>query len=281
MPYELTTEPNASTVTITPEDAAKLLDSNTKNRDASQMRVNRLAEDIKNEEWQFNGEAIKVSVDGTLLDGQHRLRAVVQAQKPIVTLFITGLPNESQETMDTGMARNLNDVLKLRGEPYSAALSSLVRALWAFGITGVPCAPAGAAHSPTTKQSLALLDRHPDLRYWAKWCQNLPNSRWLHQSVCGTAGYVFSHQENVSEGAPENFFEKIIKGVELGENDPQYVLREKLVREYSEEGRVPARMQGVLVVKVWKAWRIGEPLRRLQYSRTDDAPKIDFLNLEI
>lgn len=113
--------------TITPEIAKTMLGENVNNRCISRDNVNLFAREIRNGEWRFNGEAIKFGKDGRLLDGQHRLLAVIAADKPLTTLVIRGLEDETQQTMDSGKTRTLGDVLTLRGEKNSTQLASLAR----------------------------------------------------------------------------------------------------------------------------------------------------------
>lgn len=111
----------AKVETITPEIAKTMLGENVNNRRISRDNVNLFAREIRNGEWRFNGEAIKFGKDGRLLDGQHRLLAVIAADKPLTTLVIRGLEDETQQTMDSGKTRTLGDVLTLRGEKLHAA----------------------------------------------------------------------------------------------------------------------------------------------------------------
>ena len=64
---------NAKIIEITPEMAQRYLERNTHNRRLSERSVRELVTAIKNDEWQVNGEAIKVDEEGNLIDGQHRL----------------------------------------------------------------------------------------------------------------------------------------------------------------------------------------------------------------
>lgn len=114
----------AKVETITPEIAKTMLGENVNNRRISRDNVNLFAREIRNGEWRFNGEAIKFGKDGRLLDGQHRLLAVIAADKPLTTLVIRGLEDETQQTMDSGKTRTLGDVLTLRGEKKSTQLAA-------------------------------------------------------------------------------------------------------------------------------------------------------------
>jgi hypothetical protein len=64
---------------ITPDMAADLLAVNVSNRNVRQRRVDQYARDMQVGRWQPTGEPITISDTGKLLNGQHRLMAVVQA----------------------------------------------------------------------------------------------------------------------------------------------------------------------------------------------------------
>ncbi len=69
---------------ITPEMAAFLLATNTKNRKISRGTVDAYASDIKAGRWTVGtGTAISIDEDGVLRDGQHRMAAIVQANRGI------------------------------------------------------------------------------------------------------------------------------------------------------------------------------------------------------
>lgn len=65
---------------ITPEDAQRLLESNTENRKISNGTVEAYADDMLSGNWDESvGDAISIDEEGTLRNGQHRLTAIVQS----------------------------------------------------------------------------------------------------------------------------------------------------------------------------------------------------------
>jgi len=83
----------AKWITITPEEAQFWLQKNPHNREIRPKDVAWLAKALK--EGTFNGdigEPIRITSDGRLLDGQHRLSAVVEAGLSIETWIIIGVP---------------------------------------------------------------------------------------------------------------------------------------------------------------------------------------------
>ena len=85
---------------ITPKRAERYLKQNDRNRKLSPKTVAKYAKSIRTGEWQVNGQSIIFSADGRLLDGQHRLSAVVVAGKPIETCVIRGIQDGAFKTID-------------------------------------------------------------------------------------------------------------------------------------------------------------------------------------
>lgn len=98
-------------VLITPEIAKELLKTNHNNRACREYVVEKYKNAILNDEWQFNGETIKLSKSGVLLDGQHRLHAIVEANKPVKMLLARNLDDNVFNTIDVGFSRHPGDIL--------------------------------------------------------------------------------------------------------------------------------------------------------------------------
>lgn len=120
--------------TITVEMATKLLEANNNNnRPVSQQHVQRIAAQIRSGSWKFNGDTIKIAENEEILDGQHRLWAVIEAGRPIETVVIRGLRADAFSTIDTiRRPRSGADVLSLSGikryrGAHASALTWLIR----------------------------------------------------------------------------------------------------------------------------------------------------------
>lgn len=120
-------------IVIKPEDALKLLERNTLNRPLSQPHVARIADQIKTGNWKFNGDTIKIADGGDIVDGQHRLWAIIESKQPVETVVVYGVPRDAFATVDTlRKPRNGADILALNGvteyrSATSLALTFLVR----------------------------------------------------------------------------------------------------------------------------------------------------------
>ena len=70
---------------ISPEEAARFLEKNTNNRALTEQQVRYYAQQMKAGEWTYDGQPIRFAEDGQLLDGQHRLTALVESNTTFLT----------------------------------------------------------------------------------------------------------------------------------------------------------------------------------------------------
>ena len=101
-------------MTITPAMAMDWLETvNNRNRPVSERHVNVLARDMENGKWKLTHEGIAFDPNGILLDGQHRLWAIVESGTPIDTLVFFNVPQDSIMVINDGRSRTVVDHLRL------------------------------------------------------------------------------------------------------------------------------------------------------------------------
>lgn len=119
-------------VNITPTLAAQWLERNTFNRPVKAYVVQKYARDMTMGQWVGSVDAIAFSRDGVLLNGQHRLQAIVASGVNVRMLVVYNMENSDQHLIDSGKPRKYGDKLHLRGESYSALLGAIVRRTFLF-----------------------------------------------------------------------------------------------------------------------------------------------------
>jgi hypothetical protein len=111
---DLMKTPTCEYVSVTPDQATEWLNKAAKNRKISQRRVGLYAAAMRRGDWMLTNQGIAIDEFGYLIDGQHRLQAVVEAQTPVVLLVIRATPNKSQLVLDQGLKRLPHDQVGLR-----------------------------------------------------------------------------------------------------------------------------------------------------------------------
>ena len=100
----------ASVVTMTPEAALGFLSGNTNNRKKRGWWVQALSAAIKRGEWVTTHQGIAVSKSGVVLDGQHRLCAIVESGISVDILVVTDVPDDAFRVIDNGIKRSISDL---------------------------------------------------------------------------------------------------------------------------------------------------------------------------
>lgn len=96
---------------VTPDMAREWLATQTINRKVNVDRLRRYTADMANGKWAVNGESIKFK-NGVLVDGQHRLLAIIRANVPVKILVV----NVEDATMiDRGQERSMWQSLRMMG----------------------------------------------------------------------------------------------------------------------------------------------------------------------
>lgn len=257
---------------ITPTLAQKWLDtSNTHNRNLRPLRVADYARDMRTGQWVENGDALRFATDGTLLDGQHRLAAVVESGATVPMLVVSGLAPAAQDTVDDGVRRTLQDVLTLRGEQNASALGAVLRR--AFLWEGYPDRqPRGYAKvRPTNAEALDMLKRHPELRVAAGEANRIYSGGVpMPKSALGLAHWL-TYRLDESDAA--EFFARLQFGDKLTRHDAIFQLRKRCFELRQKPGREADHVYFALIAKAWNFYRDGTPVEILSYRGGGAAPE--------
>jgi len=116
----------------------KLLEGVYRQRKLNASTVKRYAADMKMGHWCLNNQGIGYDDNENLIDGRHRLWAVVEAGVPVKMLVMRGLENiedskgfqfRTQDTIDFGRARTIPNQLQIDGVKNSVTVAAMVRCM--------------------------------------------------------------------------------------------------------------------------------------------------------
>jgi hypothetical protein len=148
---------------ITPDKAADMLAANTANRPLSRSTVRAFAEAMRRGDWLVTHQGIAFDTRGVLVDGQHRLAAVVEAELPVEMTVFTEVEPDSFDVLDTGKRRNAADVLAIEGEKSTTMLAAMVRTVWLYRNRPDAIWSGGGA-AVTNRQIVQTLEANPKIR---------------------------------------------------------------------------------------------------------------------
>jgi hypothetical protein len=260
---------SAKLMTITPAIAAKLLENNSKNRPLSQTLISRLAKEMKEGRWKVNGDMIRLTGfngKGSVIDGQHRLNAVIKSGVSIQSWIMGGLSEDVFNTIDCGKNRSAADTLFCDGEKRGSKLSAALvivdqYARYRFGFT----------HSYTNTEIQELLAKHPDIRN----CLVAQKTPVMSPAIFHACIYLFSRRD---EALTQSFMDAIVYGSGLNSKDPFYVLRETLLKNRIGTARFTKPCVIALCILAWNFARDRKRISVLRLSTPngflEDFPSI-------
>lgn len=255
---------------VTPRYAEELLDSNLRNRPLRGHYVLQLAEAMERGEWTVNGEPIQVGSDGTLLNGQHRLQAVVESGVTVKMLLVRNVNPNARRTIDSGARRNLSDVLKLHEHVNTTHLAAGLALLHRYR-TGARM-ETSARNAPTPTQALELLDREPAIEQGVHLAQRVYREAHLRISITVVLCHLFNEAD---PGAGTRFFEALCVVDTTRRGDPLRELRIILARIHEEPTYVLRTYTlCALTIKAFNAWSADEKIRDLRFRSGEKFPSI-------
>jgi hypothetical protein len=216
---------------------------------------------MENGRWTLNGETIKFSTTGVLLDGQHRLLSVVAADATIDALVVRGLPDEAQDTVDTGAARSAADQLKMTGHAQYTTLAAAAKVCYLFdaGLLAASRLQRRVTHSDVK----AYVADHEALQE----CARIGNAMTVDMPAAIRASALYLCTR-VDADAAQEFFARLSDGTSLQSGNPIHTLRERLRQIKVTRARLTGEVYLSMTVRAWNVWRAGEKMYRLQAYRS-------------
>lgn len=238
-------------VAISPDLASQMLAHNSHNRNPRQRTIDLYATDMANGDWRFTAAPVTFDAAGNLLDGQHRLYAIVQANVTIPTLVVRGLETEAQDDTDRGIPRKFYDVLALRGETNASTLAAVVRrmVLWETGERRNI-----QNRAVSSAAMLRWLEANPQIRDICNNANRVGRGVALPASIIGTAWWLFAE---VDDEDAAFFFDRLGDGQGLVKGDPIFELRRTLDNSKSVRGERSQAYLLAITIKAWNAYRDG------------------------
>ena len=243
---------------ITPEKAQEYFNSSVNNRPISTQTVLYYAEQMEKGQWKVNtGETIKFDINDHLIDGQHRMLAVIKYGKPVEFEIRKNLPPQAIHYIDQNKKRSPSDVLAMHGVPYYTVVASIVRNYLSY------------------KQGFAK-NRISNIEIWDYYqtdseelieCAKKSEKYYkegggkLYQSDIAFILYV---TRKINEFIAEEFMNKVALQLNIQSiKDPASQLRNFLIDDKKSDKSLSSNKRIMTWIKFWNKYRKGEELSKV------------------
>ena len=246
---------------ITPRIAAELLLLNRGNRPIAQRIVDRYARNIKTGNWMLTGQTVIIDSNNDLRNGQHTLKACVQAGESFTTAVAYGVSPGAFRDMDTGRKRSGSDVLAINGEVNSNNLAAIVRHLLNHDRGDI-----GVSRVDWSVHEIEdYLSKRPELRAVNKKHPLGTKFRVPQAPICA----AWEILRRIDEHRADQFI-SLLKNGDSDVESPISVLRDRLLSDISRKRRKSTREIFLLMFKTWNYWIRGRRVTTMQ-SREDEV----------
>lgn len=270
------TEPTAQYEDVTPAIAASMLLHNGNNRRINNRQVAILTAQMEAGEWQLSGQSISVDTNGNIIDGQHRLLAVIRSGRTVRMLITRGLHPCAMRITDRSLkGRTAADVFYMDEHKHATILAAGCSVVDQFFPDGVWSRRKMAIWQGRYDQYLCSF---PTLENWAEYASSWSQRIIVQSLTCGL-GTLFELSE-YTEGAAYKFFESLHTGANLKSGSPVLLLRNKLIKNKSagRDMKYSSHTIGWYVIKAWNFTQTGKHPKTLVIRGNEAMPKIEGLD---
>lgn len=245
---------------ITPERAKELLARNADfQRKRNYHRVDLYAADMESGAWVYNGDAIRIDNAGRLIDGQHRLAAIVKSGTSQPMNVVTGLDPACFATIDRGQGRTTAQATGIKPSNIAAAKVLLI-----YEQTG---SFASAAMS-TTACPMSTMAQADTYNSAAAWCDSIVRAKeWLKVPLkrLSVIPFAAAAAALAAKGEPVDSTFKFFRELANAYTTESTQLARTFVRLYEPGTGVAYRKAAAaLVLRAHDCWKTGMTLKRKQ-----------------
>ncbi len=255
---------------VTPDIARKWLESNPANRPIRQGWVENLCGRMRRGEWRL-AEPLMFDQEGNLLDGQHRLLALVRSGTAQEMVVLGNYPrDETWGVLGQQIVRTAGDVL---GIEHGRQIASIARLEWnARRQEGDPWNRRGTRKEyPSIVQIQQLIDEIPWMAESARLWNGLIKTRLMIAQSVG--GWCHMRTALIS-GEDAQVFSEALNGGGMAKEDPIFLLRELLLQGTTASGirrKLPERACAALYFKTWNLKRTRRNVAILRWTAKSEA----------
>lgn len=252
--------------TVTPELAQEYLRMSGGNRNISKGVVDSYAKTMIDGKWLLNGEAIVFDNNGVLLNGHHRLHAIIKANTPIRTFVTRGVEPESFTTFDCGRHRTVGQLIGMQGiKHYNCVASALQVSYRLLHKLKVGDNNALSRIWKTNTDMIEYFNQDRELFIEAgRFAQELRSKcPVLEASIIGGTFHYLVRHCHYSEDTVKKFFEQI-NSYDTCAIQSLDILRKRLLQNKNEKNtrKLVRNVLYALIIKTWNSYVLGEDTER-------------------
>jgi hypothetical protein len=260
---------------ISPSEAARLLQANNNNRNLVSGNISFFEEQLRRGEFQLTHQGIAIGSSGKLLDGQHRLTAIVNTGIPATMLVASDMPDETFLVLDTGRTRTASDALSIIGVANTVHLASAIRLYICYQLSP-ELVWRTAQKSQVGTNTATIAEYNKDRENWqcaARIAASFRLKNIVVPSPMACLAYLAMVHANYSKEFIEDFASTLRDGAGLKPHDPILVYRTKMISGIGDK-RCSAQARLADYIKLFNARATGQRLKVFKVQSFPPMPTL-------
>lgn len=257
---------------VTPEEAGLWLLKNISNRPISEYNIQYLLDQMRRKKWEISTDAIGFDTEGNLINGQHRLMALIRYNKPLEMLVGWGYKREAFNVIDTGRIRTAGDVLGANGVSNPNAKSAIAKFVMEFRKNHFYDRDSKKKSGISNADVLKFVQENPEIHeihdITLKHCRKF---KPIENRFIAGLYWIF---RDIDKPTADNFIELYGSGAGMAVDNPIFVLRSKLISDIQSIKKYPTKDKVAWIILAWNAYRRGRKIKSIRFDASNgDFPK--------
>jgi hypothetical protein len=247
-------------INVTPELAAQWHVTNP--RPVRKTAVTRYARDMLAGKWQLSHQGIAFNKEGKLIDGQHRLRAIIQSGVTVPMSVTYDVDDNAFAVFDSGIKRSAADSLAIDG--LTPAIAKIISAAFSYieayeNNNELNGKAEYLKRGSGNLQVLEFYENNPDIVASAGFSRTLPRrDSLLPDSHICFLHYIITKQHGHDQAS--QFLTLLLTGDGVDSSSPIFEMRRQLISSRMSRNGKKTPFQNLLkrIIRTYNLWNKGK-----------------------
>lgn len=233
---------------------------------------------MKAGKWLNNGVPVIFDTEEHLIDGHHRLTAIVKSGIAVMMSVCRGVEHEAFTTFDCGRKRNVAQLLSMNGVKHYCITAAIIVSnahLVRWGRLYHHNSPIGGVQLSNDEAYNIYTKDSEGYNEATLYAYNLySNAGILPSSWVGGLYYFLTHKGKLGKDYVKFFFDNLIS-LNTSSNKTIELFRKRLIKEKMGNTKTNDSIIFAILVKVWNCYRTGTSLKTLKFDpNVETYPKL-------
>lgn len=271
------------------DDAEELLkrnnepqpDTHGSNRASSTGLISNMADDMLSGSWRFSHQGIALNDRGELVDGAHRLKALIVANRrrpgiKVLMIVWHNIPGDAIDVIDLNRRRTPGDFLTMDGFRYGRTIAKAVKLVWLYRNCNFDERVNRSFWARERVSIATIREVSQELEVLLKSSASLASAMGKYLNPSASLAAMCILNEGFDAFKVAEFFHGVRYAASVSDGDARFALRNWAIntRDRSNRStRVEAWETLAVTLKAFRKWREGKTVQALAFRIDEKFPR--------